>query len=405
MPEHAFKGLRVLGFVFAGVGSFVLRILALHGATVVRVESETRPDTLRTMAPYKDNVPGLNRSYYYNFPNTDKYSLALNMRHPRKDEVTRRLVEWADVLVENFTPGVMARWNLSYEAVKKINPGIVMISLSMQGQTGPARLQGGYGALLQSLAGYPVITGWPDGLPNLIDRSYPDSIAPRFGAIAVIAALLHRRRTNKGQYIDVSEYEAAIQFEIPVILDWVVNHRTQKRAGNKYPYASPHGAYRCKGNDRWCTIAVFTDSEWETFCKIIGNPGWTKQPEYATLLTRKQNEDKLNELVENWTINYTAEEVMHMMQRAGVKAGIVQTAEDVVGYDPQLQHRHFFWKLKHPECGETVHNRPSYILSRTPSELRMPPPLLGEHTEYVCKELLQMPEDEYVSLLLDDVFK
>jgi len=405
MPKHVFEGLKAVGFVYAGVGTFVLRILALHGATVVRVESETRPDNVRTMAPYKDGIPGLNRSYYYNSPNTDKYDLALDMKHPRKDEVAKRLVEWADVLVENFTPGVIASWNLSYDEVKKINPSIIMISLSMQGQTGPARLQGGYGALLQSLVGYPLITGWPDGVPCVIDRSYPDYISPRYGAIAVIAALLHRRRTGKGQYIDVSEYEDAIQFEIPVILDWVVNHRMQTRMGNKCPYAAPHGAYRCKGDDRWCVIAVFTDPEWQTFCKVIGNPEWTKQAKFSTLLARKQNEDELNQLVEEWTISHTAEEVMNMMQQAGVKAGVVQTVEDVVEYDPQLKHRHFFWTLKHPECGETIHNRPNYVLSKTPSELRMPAPLLGEHTDYVCKELLQMPEDEYISLLLDNVFK
>lgn len=405
MTKRVFEDLKAVGFVYAGVGTFVLRILALHGATVVRVESETRPDNVRTMAPFKDNIPGLNRSYYYNSVNTDKYDLALDMKHPRKDEVTQRLVEWADVLVENFTPGVIARWNLSYEDVKKINPNIIMISLSMQGQTGPARLQGGYGALLQSLVGYPLITGWPDGTPCLIDRSYPDYIAPRYGAIAVIAALLHRKRTGKGQYIDVSEYEDAIQFEIPVILDWVVNQRIQTRMGNKYPNAAPHGAYRCQGDDKWCAIAVFTDEEWKAFCKVIGNPEWTKQAKFSTLLARKQNEDELNELVEAWTVNHTAEEVMSMMQQSGVKAGVVQTVEDVVEYDPQLKHRHFFWTLNHPECGETIHNRPNYLLSKTPSELRMPAPLLGEHTDYVCKELLEMPEDEYISLLLDGVLK
>jgi benzylsuccinate CoA-transferase BbsF subunit len=405
MAKHAFDGLKAVGFTYAGVGNFVLRILGLHGATVVRVESETRPDNVRTMAPYKDNKPGFNRSFYYNFPNTDKLCIALDMKHPRKDEVTKKLVEWADVLVENFTPGVIASWGLSYEEVKKINPNIIMISLSMQGQTGPARLQGGYGPLLQSLVGFPLMTGWPDGMPCLIDRSYPDYIAPRYGSIAVIAALLHQRKTGKGQYIDVSEYEDAIQFEIPVMLDWVVNHRVQKRAGNKYPNAAPHGAYRCKGDDRWCVIAVFTDSEWEAFCKVIGQPEWTKQPKFNTLLGRKQNEDELNKLVEEWTVNHAAEEVMMMMQKAGVKAAVVQTVEDVVEYDPQLKHRHFFWTLKHPECGETIHNRPTYLLSKTPSELRRPAPLLGEHTDFVCKELLQMPEDEYISLLLDSVFK
>lgn len=405
MAKHAFDGLKAVGFTYAGVGNFVLRILGLHGATVVRVESETRPDNVRTMAPYKDNKPGLNRSFYYNFVNNDKLSIAIDLKHPRKDEMTRRLVEWADVLVENFTPGVVAKWGLSYEDVKKINPNIVMISLSMQGQTGPARLQGGYGPLLQSLVGFPLMTGWPDGMPCLLDRSYPDYIAPRYGSIAVIAALIHKIKTGKGQYIDVSEYEDAIQFEAPVILDWVVNRRVQKRTGNKYPNAAPHGAYRCKGDDRWCAIAVFTDPEWEAFCKVIGQPKWTKQSKFNTLLGRKQNEDELNKLVEEWTMSHTAEEVMTMMQKAGVIAAVVQTVEDVVEHDPQLKHRHFFWKLNHPECGESIHNRPTYLLSKTPAELKRPAPCLGEHTDFVCKELLRMPESEYVSLLLDGVFK
>jgi len=405
MAKHVFDELKAVGFTYAGVGNFVLRVLALNGATVVRVESETRPDTVRTMAPFKDNIPGLNRSYYYNSPNTDKLDLALDMKHRRKDEVTRKLVEWADVLVENFTPGVMAGWGLSYEEVNKINPGIIMISLSMQGQTGPARLQGGYGPLLQSLVGFPLITGWPDAMPSLIDRSYPDYIAPRFGAVAVIAALLHRRRTGQGQYIDVSEYEDAIQFESPLILDWVINQRLHQRMGNKYPNAAPHGVFPCKGDDRWCVIAVFSDSEWEAFCKVISTPEWTKETKFETLLARKKNEDELNKLVGKWTMNYTAEEVMTLMQKAGVRAGVVQTVEDVVEYDPQLKHRHFFWTLNHPECGETLHNRVNYLLSKTPSELRRPAPCLGEHTDFVCKELLKMPEDQYVSLMLDNVFK
>ena len=405
MGKHAFEGLKAVGFTYAGVGNFVLRVLGLHGATVVRVESETRPDNVRTMAPYKDNKPGLNRSFYYNFPNTDKLCIAVDMKHPRRHEVTKQLIEWADIMVENFTPGVIESWGLGYEQVKKINPNIIYISLSMQGQTGPARLQGGYGALLQSLVGFPLITGWPDGEPCLIDRSYPDYIAPRYGAVAVIAALLHRKKTGKGQYIDVSEYEDAIQFEIPVILDCMVNKRIQGRMGNMHPSAAPHAAYRCKGDDRWCVIAVFTDAEWKAFCKVIGDPEWTQQEKFKTLFGRKQNEDELNRLVEEWTKEYTPEEVMHRMQQSGVIAAVVQRVEDVVESDPQLKHRHFFWTLKHPECGEGIHNRTTYLLSKTPSELRRPAPCLGEHTDLVCRELLKMPEDQYVSLLLDNVFK
>lgn len=404
MQKQVFDGLKVVGFVQAGVGPFMMGILGNHGATVVRVESMKHIDNLRVAAPYKDNKPGINRSGYFNWPNSDKYSLALDMQHPRSKEVSQKLISWADVLVDNFSPGVLTKWGLSYDDCRSINLGIIMISLSLMGQTGPHKRMAGFGPLLQGLAGFVHLTGWPDRTPSLVDRSYPDMIAPRYGVIALIAALDYRRRTGKGQYIDLSQYENCIQFLAPTILDYNVNKRIQERVASKDPYAAPHGAYRCKGDDRWCVIAVFTDSEWEAFCKVIGNPEWTKDAKFSTFLARKQNEDELNELVEKWTVNHTAEEVMTVMQQAGVRAGAVQTVDDVVERDPQLKYRRYFWKLNHPEIGETIYVRPNYILSKTPAQLRMPAPCFGEHTEYVCRELLGMSESEYDQLLIEEVF-
>ena len=404
MPGQVFEGLKAVGFVYAGVGTMLLRVLANHGATTIRVESMTRLDNLRVASPYKDNTPGINRSYYFSWPNADRLSLQLNLKHPRAPEVTKELIAWADILVENFAPGVVASWGLSYEEVKKINPGIIMISASQMGQTGPHKQLAGYGPLLQGLAGFVNLTGWPDRFPVLVDRSYPDLIAPRYGVVAVIAALDYKRRTGKGQYIDIAQYEASIEWLAPTILDYSANQRIQTRNGNKNPMAAPHGAYRCQGDDRWCAITVFADAEWEAFCKVIGNPLWTKEPKFSTLLGRKQHEDELNKLVQEWTVNHTAEEVMTLMQQAGVKAGVVQTVEDVVEKDPQLKHRHYFWKLNHPELGETIYVRPSYLLSKTPARVSQPAPILGEHTEHICKDLLGMSEEEFISLLIEDVF-
>jgi len=404
MQKQVFDGVKAIGFVQAGVGPFTLGFLDKHGATVVRVESMKHIDNVRVAAPYRDNIPGINRSGYFAWTNSNKYSMALDMQHPRAGEVARRLIAWADVLVDNFSPGVLAKWGLSYEDVKGINPGIIMISLSLMGQTGPHKRMAGYGPLLQGLSGFVNLTGWPDRTPALVDRSYPDMIAPRYGAIALIAALDYRRRTGKGQYIDLSQYENCVHFLATTILDYNVNHRIQERVANKDPHAAPHGVYPCKGDDRWCVIAVLTDSEWEVFCKVIGNPDWTRDAKFGTFLTRKQNEDELNELVGKWTVNHTAEEVMTMMQQAGVRAGVVQTVDDVVERDPQLKHRHYFWKLKHPEMGETIYVRPNYTLSKTPAYLRMPAPCFGEHTEYICRELLGMSESEYDQLLIEGVF-
>jgi len=405
MSRQVFEGLKVVGFVQAGVGPSTLKVLNDHGAVVVRVESIHRPDNLRLAYPFQDNIPGINRGGHFAFANNDKLSMSLNLKHPRSRGVVAKLLEWADILVENYAPGVMARLELSYEDVKKINPSIIMISLSQQGQTGPHSLLPGYGPQLQGLAGFCELTGWPDRPPSLVSRSYPDYIAPRYGVIALIAALDYRRRTGKGQYIDISEYEVSVHWLVPAILDYTVNRRNQSRSGNRCPYAAPHGAYPCRGQDKWCVITVFTDEQWKAFCRVIGNPEWTKGEKFGTLLARKRSETELDRFVGDWTIEHTAQEVMTMMQEAGVPAGVVRDSQEVVDYCPQLKHRHFFWELYHPEMGRVTNRGPSFILSETPAELRKAAPCLGEHTQYVCQELLSMPDEEFIELLNDKVFE
>jgi len=172
--------------------------------------------------------------------------------------------------------------------------------------------------------------------------------------------------------------------------------------GNRLTYAAPHGAYRCRGEDRWCVIAVFTDEEWESFCRVIGNPAWSNDSKFTTLLARKKNEEELDRLVEEWTINYSPEEVMSMMQAAGVPAGVLETAEDMLEHDPQLKHRHYFWELDHPEVGKYRTARPSFVLSKTPYEMRRAP-LLGEHNEYALKKVLGMSDEEIAELVIEGV--
>jgi len=271
----------------------------------------------------------------------------------------------------------------------------------MQGQTGPYATHPGFGFHLAALSGFHQITGWPDREPPYLGP-YTDFIAPHFNVLAVLAALDYRRRTGKGLYIDMSQYENGVHFLAPLVLDYVVNQRVADREGNRYPYAAPHNAYRCRGDDRWCAIAVFTDEEWKSFAKVIGNPAWTNSPKFATLQARKENEDELDRLVEEWTINYSAEEVMAMMQTAGVGAGVLETGEDLLEYEPQLNHRHFFWELDHPEIGKHYAPGPSFLLSKAPYELRCAP-LLGEHNEYALKEILGMSDDEIAELVIEGV--
>jgi crotonobetainyl-CoA:carnitine CoA-transferase CaiB-like acyl-CoA transferase len=406
LQKQALSGLKVVGFVTGGVGPILVRSLATHGATVVLIESIKQSNTNRSAGPFKDNKPGINRGYSFANVNSDKYSLCIDLKHPRAKEVTRRLASWADVFVDNWRTGVMESWGLGYEDVKAINPGIVMIGLSHEGHTGPHSREAGAGAILSALSGFIHLTGWPDRAPVTLGAFgvLPDYIAPRFGNAALLAALDYSKRTGKGQYIDLSEHEAAIQFLMPAILDYTVNNRIQTRDGNRSPYAAPHGVYSCKGDDRWCAIAVFTDIEWEAFCKVIGNPEWTQETKFSTLAGRKENEDELDKLVEQWTVNHSAEEVMMIMQQAGVEAGVVQGMEDIVENCPQLDHRNYWWMLEHPEIGKTKNAGNSYILSKTPYQLQRPAPCFGEHTGYVCTQLLGMSDEEFVDLFQNDVF-
>ena len=400
MPKQLLEGVKVADFCWALAGPRSIKILSDHGAEVIKIEGRNkRFDNQRVGPPFKDNIVGFNRSGKFNPYNTGKLSVALNLAHPKGVEVAKRFVAWADVVTENFAGGSMKRMGLGYEELKKVKPDIIMLSTCMQGQTGPHAILPGFGVHLAALAGFRYITGWPDREPADLEV-YTDFVSSHFAIPAILAALLYRRRTGKGQYIDMSQYESAVHFMAPLILDNVVNKRVANRMGNRYPYAAPHGAYRCRGEDRWCAIAVFTDDEWGSFCEVIGNPAWTEDPRFSTILARKENEGELDRLVDEWTVNYTAEEVMTLMQAAGVAAGVVENAEDLMEHDPQLKHRHFYWELDHPEVGKYRSPGSSFVLSKSPCELQRAP-LLGEHTEYALKEILGLSVDEIAELVID----
>lgn len=404
MQSQALRGLKIVGLVTAAAGPMLLRRLAMHGATVIHVESSRRPDITRTMTPFKDNRSGLNRSYRFAVNNQDQLDLCLDLKHPRAREITPRLVRWADVLVDNYRPGVLEKAGLGYEEARAINPDIIMISMSQQGQTGPDRAAAGYGPDLAGKAGFVWLTGWPDRSPVSLG-AYPDYVSPRFGAAAVLAALHYRQKTGKGQYIDLSQYEASIHFLTPAMLDYAVNGRVKTRDGNKCDYAAPHAIYRCQGNDEWCAIAVYSEADWTNFCKIIGSPAWTGDAKFSSLAARKEHEDELNRLVEEWTTKNTPEEVMTLMQEGGVEAGAVRTVGDVILNCPQSAFRHYWQTTVHPEIGPITSDGCSYLLSKTPYQVQRPAPCLGEHTQYVCHDLLGVSDEEFVELEQSGVFQ
>lgn len=400
---QAFEGINVADFSWVGVGPYTTDYLARHGAEVIKIESVSTPDWLRVTPPFRDDRPGLDRSAFFSSANSGKLSLSLNLSHPGSTDVARRLIKWADIVGESFTPGTMERWGLGYEDIKRIKPDIVMFSSCMQGQTGPHARHPGYGIPLTALSGFTNLTGWPDRDPVGPFGPYTDFVAPRFCAVALIAALTYRRKTGKGQYIDMSQLEQGMQFLAPVMMDYAANGRVWQRNGNRDSCGALHGAYRCQGEDRWCTIAVFTDKEWEGFCRVIGNPPWTREERFSTHQCRLENTDELDRKVEEWTISHSPEQVVEWMQAAGVAAGLIETGEDMRN-DPQLSHYDHHQVLDHPEMGTYTETQTAFRLSGTPGRVKRSP-LLGEHSSYVCTEILGFSDAEFAQMVADGIIE
>src|SRR6266540_4152881 len=328
------EGLKVLDFCWVAVGPMTTAYLAEYGATVVRVESKQRPEVLRHAPPFGSKGQGLDRSGYFANYNANKYGLGLNMAHPQARDVVKRLVAWADLVTENFTPGTMEAWGLGYADLCQIKPDIILFSTSMLGRGGPYSQQPGFGPVLASLSGMTGLTGWPDRMPTNPYGAYTDFLVPRFAVPTILAALDYRQRTGRGQHLDMAQLEVSLQFMAPLLLDYTVNGRE-------------HG--------------------------------------------RKAHEDDLDTLIGQWTQEWEAYELIRTLQQAGVPAGVVQTSQDLFE-DPQLQHRGHFVFLEHPEVGRHPVQRSEVRLSQAPGEFRSPAPRLGQHTMQVCKEILKMSE-------------
>ncbi len=401
---QAFEGLKVAEFAVFAAGPLVGKHLGEHGATVIHVESRTRPDGFRVhYPPYKDNIPGLNRTGSFALFNDCKLGITLNLKATEGLALARRLVAWADVLIENFVPGVMARNGLSYEAARELNPSIIYLSSCNMGQTGPKASQRGFGSQLTSQSGFTYLTGYPGGEPMLLFGPYIDFVAVGFGLIAVLAALDYRRRTGRGQYIDLSQYETGLQFVAPALLEYEVNGRVMTRMGNRSPHAAPHGAYPCRGEDRWCVIAVCADDEWRALCRAAGHPDWADDQRFATLAGRKAHEDELDALIGAWSARHTPQQVMETLQAGGVRAGAVNRLSDLFA-DPQLAHRRIWRELPHAELERFHYEAPPFTLSATPAELR-PSPLLGEHNREVYRGILGLSEQDIERLAAEGVIE
>jgi len=395
---QALDGVRVVDFTWFISGPLTAKFLGDCGAEVIHVESGTSPDNMRGTTPMRDNVPGVNRSAAFARYNSSKYGLSLNLKKPEGLGLAKRVVAWADIVVENFSSGTMERLGLGYQDLRRVRPDLIMVSLPMFGHTGPWSGQPGLGSQLSDLIGFGNLTGWPDREPSSPPGAYTDFITPYYAVCAIMAALDFRRRTGRGQFVEIAQYEAGIHFLSPLMMDWFVHGREPSRAGNRCAGVAPHGVYKCLGHERWCAIAVSTEEEWRRLCLAMEHPDLAEDPRFATMLARVENSEQLDLIVEEWTGARSAEEVMGLLQQAGVAAGAVLNGRDLVEND-HLNARGFYKELVHPEIGRHRYLSPPFRLSRTPGEPRLPAPCLGEHNEYVCKHILGMSDEEFVGLL------
>jgi benzylsuccinate CoA-transferase BbsF subunit len=403
MLNRPFEGVNILDFTWTATGPTSVNPLAFYGATIIKVESWDRFDTIRNMGPFKDGIPEPERSYAFAYLQAGKrYNITLNMATSKGMEIVKKLVAWADIVADSYATGTMEKWGLDYENLKQIKHDIIMMRTCMHGHTGPLSRQHGQGFILTALSGVDSLISWPDRAPSGAYGPFTDYIVPQLNTICLISALDYRRRTGKGQYIDQSQHEATLGLIAPLILDYVVNRRDITGFGNRLPCAAPHGIYRCRGDDRWCAIAVFTDEEWASFCGVIGQPSLARDPRFNTLKERKENEDALDSLVEAWTSRRSPEEVMQLMQASEVAAGVVADARDMAE-DPHLKHYHFFEEREHPVQGKIPFGHgPGFRLSEDSYEIGRSN-LIGEHNDYVYTRLLGFSDEELANLVAEGV--
>ncbi len=384
--QSILHGIRILDFTWVLAGPYATRILADFGAEVIKVQP---------LLPEAEETAFIKG--YYNTWNRNKLGITLNLNKPQGVAIARKLVSISDAVVENFTPRVMTNWGLDYESLKKLKQDIIMLSMSTMGNTGPWRDYVGFGPTVQAFSGITYLTSFPDKPPLGLGYAYADHVAGLMAVLALLGALEYRRRTGEGQFIDVSQVEAMASLLGDAILDYTRNGKTVEPVGNSSTHAAPHGAYRCRGDDRWCAITVFTDEEWQGFKRALGNPNWAEDSRFATLSGRLGNADELNGLVEEWTRQHSTEEVMTRLQEQEVAAGVVQDASDLAN-DPQLKQRGFFVELDHPELGKTISDATPIRLSGTPAKYHRAAPTPGQDNDYVYKQLLGMSESEVAAL-------
>jgi crotonobetainyl-CoA:carnitine CoA-transferase CaiB-like acyl-CoA transferase len=396
--ELPLAGIRVLDFTWAWAGPFCTLQLAHLGAEVIRIESEKRVCVTRAIPPFADDLAGPNRAGYFNQYNQGKRSITMDLSKPEAIAVALEMARHCDVVTDNFAAGVMDRLGLGYEKIRAQRPDIVMLSMSGYGQTGPLKGYVSYGPPAAATAGLFSLTGYEGQGPSEIGVSYADPNAGIFGAVAVMMALLHRKRTGQGQYIDQSQLETALALLPEGLVEYAMNGTQPKRNGNRHRWMAPHNCYKAAGDDdKWVSIAIGTESEWRALCEVIGQPALAGDARFRDAAARKQNEDALDEIISNWTRSRDRWDVTRELQRAGVAAFPAMSNKDLAT-DEHLRERGYLVQLEHPEVGRRIHMGIPWTMSGTPCRVQHAAPLRGVDTDSVLKEILGYSSEQIQKL-------
>jgi benzylsuccinate CoA-transferase BbsF subunit len=398
MDREALQGIRIADFSWVWAGPLATLLLSFLGAEVIKIESRKRVDQMRQGSiTTGDSFPNYNASPIFNNANLNKKSVTIDLSRPEGAELAKRVVAASDLVVENMRPGVMDRLGLGYKDLMKEKPDIIMLSSSGFSSTGPYREYAGYAPIFAAFGGLAYLTGYEDGEPNTMSGVMDLRIGTA-SAFALLAALIHRQKTGEGQYIDLSSSECVSALIGAELMEYTMNQKSPLRCGNQDSIMAPHNCYRCKGDDKWISIAVATDEEWKAMCCVMGNPAWTEDEAFSNTHSRWKNRAQLDKHISEWTINYTHYELMTLLQNAGVAAMPSFSAEEILS-NPHIKARGLINEVQHPVMGKKVVINPSWKLSGTPAGIKKASPLLGEHNEEVFCGLLGMPKEELARLV------
>jgi benzylsuccinate CoA-transferase BbsF subunit len=402
-PPDALAGYRILDFGTAFASPMAAHLLADMGAEVIKIESHTRLDGLRLGRPIVgEDIAGGDRGEWPEYQpvfhglNRSKLGITVNIKHPEGVELLKRLVRLSDVVINNFSPGVMDRAGLGYDVLRAAKPDLIYVSLPAAGESGPLRDIVTYAPVIAALAGISGLVGYSSAREDFVGTlqvAFCDAVGALHAVVAILSALRHRLATGEGQAIEVAQWEAAVSMLGEGLLDYVMNGRVLSPVGNTHPTMVPHNNYRCAGDDAWVAIAVRSDDDWGAFCQATGHPEWADDARYVDAYRRRQHRTELDALITTWTSQRTPYEIMEILQAAGVAAMPVMNLEDQFR-DPHLRAREIHLESEHPKVGlEFLHGIP-WRLSETPGRISRPAPLLGEHNQYVFGDLLGLPGAE-----------